>query len=565
MQALFKFFVDNWRFSLILTVMLAISGVFGLMSLQREAFPPVNFARVQVTTIYPGASPEEVEERVTNAIEDELRGIEGVKDVRSTSQSERSEIDIRVDIDREDSEAVVSDIQRAVQRASGQLPPEVLDAPRVLEIKAREIPVVELAVIGSNEGRARDRLADALKRRLEDVRGVSAARLAGYTEKELQILLDPAKMERNYVGISEVMQAVAANLKNIPAGYLRNDESLQLVRVIGQAQTAEQLGEIVVRTNLDGQVIRIRDLGRTLEGAEEPTVLGRFNGEPATFLIATKKADIDALSVVAGIQTAIREFQVDLPAAYSLKVYNDEGVRVQNRLDIVSNNALSGMAIVLLILFLFLPGKIGLLSALSLPICTFGTVALMVYWGATFNIITMLALIICLGNLVDNSVVVSEQYSRLREQGVPAQEAAVRSAQQFWVPFTASTVTIIAAFLPMLVTKGVLGEFIQWIPVVVTAALLVSLVEALTLLPARLQFVSPKVKQGKDGKGGGWFDKIEQAFSRFFDNALKYNIFTTLGLTSLLISGFVVTAKFNRFELFPAEGVEYYVARFEAP
>lgn len=566
MQAIFKFFVENWRFSVILTVMLAISGIFGLFSLQREAFPPVNFARVQVTTIYPGASPEEVEERVTNIIEDELRGIEGVKDVRSTSQSERSEIDIRVDIDRDDADEIVNDIQRAVQRASGQLPTDVLDAPRVLEINAREIPVVEAALIGPNTGRARDLLADALKRRLEDVKGVSAARLAGYTEKELQILLDPVKMERNYVGISEVMQAVAANMKNIPAGYLRDRDNLQLVRVIGQAQNAAQLGDIVVRTNLDGQVIRIRDLGRAMDGAEEPTVLGRFNGQAATFIVATKKADIDALTVVEGIQKEIKSFTAGLPPGYELKVYNDEGVRVQNRLDIVSNNALSGMAIVLIILFLFLPGVIGLLSSFSLPICTFGTVALMVYWGATFNIITMLALIICLGNLVDNSVVVSEQYSRLREEGVPAQEAAVRSAQQFWVPFTASTVTIIAAFLPMLVTKGVLGQFIQWIPVVVTAALIVSLIESLTLLPARLQFASPRMKKDQDGKSSGsWFDRIEKSFSRFVDKALRFKVLTFILLSLLLVSGFVVTAKFNRFELFPAEGVEYYVARFEAP
>jgi multidrug efflux pump subunit AcrB len=182
--------------------------------------------------------------------------------------------------------------------------------------------------------------------------------------------------------------------------------------------------------------------------------------------------------------------------------------------------------------------------------------------GANFNIITMIALIICLGNLVDNSVVISENYTTLVEEGVSPKEAAVRSAKQFWIPFTASTVTIISAFLPMLVTRGVMGQFIKWIPIVVTLALTLSLLEALTLLPARLQFMRPKprVQSSSD-----WFQRVEKSFARLIRWSLQRRYLTLGALSVLVVSGTFVTALFNRFELFPAEGVEYYVARFEAP
>jgi multidrug efflux pump subunit AcrB len=566
MNTILAFFVRNWRFSMVLTGMLALAGAFGLLSLRREAFPPVSFAVAVVTAVYPGASAEEVEEQVTNVIEDELRGIEGIKDVRSTSQPELASLVVRVDIDRPDADEIINDIQRAVQRSSARLPEELLEDPQVLELNAKEIPVIEVALTGDNTGRAREAFAKIMQKRLEDITGVASIQLSGYAPPEIQVLLDQSRMRERHVSTGEVTAAIASTSRNVPAGYLRSDESIRMVRVLNQGRTAEDIGNVVVRSNFSRQAVRVKDVATVIEGSKQATLLARFDGEPATLFTATKKADADAYRTVEDIRNVINEFRTKLPAGMELHVYNDEGMRIANRLEIVSNNALAGMVIVLLVLFFFLPGKIGILSAFSLPVCVFGTVAFMVYGGATFNIITMLALIICLGNLVDNSVVVSEQYARLRERGMAAQEAAIEAARQFWVPFTASTITIVASFLPMLVTKGVMGQFIKWIPIVVSAALVVSLIEALTLLPARLQFVKPKlVSAPSDGTSSGWFGKIERGFMRIVDACLRWRLLTTLGLTSLVASGIAVTVMFNRFELFPAEGVEYYIARFDRP
>jgi multidrug efflux pump subunit AcrB len=498
MSAIFRFFIDNWKFSFLLTFMLILSGIMGLYLLQRESFPPVNFASVSVVTIYPGASPEEVQDRVTKIIEDELRGTSGLKDVKSTSQSGRSQINIRVDIDRDDSREIINEIQRAVTRAAAKLPIEVTEAPLVTEIKAKEIPVLELALEGTNQNRERDRMAENLKESLEDINGVSSIRLTGYQEREIQILIDRKKLAQNFLGLSDVVQKISARLKNVPAGSLEDENNLTPVRLIAKTSQVDEIEKIVLRTNDSGMSTYVRDIATVVNTAENPQILVRHNGIPATLLVVTKKEDFDAISVVDEALSVVSQFKAKLPPDQKIIIYNDEADRIKDRLNIVQFNAIAGLLAVLFVLFFFLPGKIGLVSSMSLPICALGTIATMVYLDANFNIITMIALVICLGNLVDNSVVISENYSSLREQGVDAQKAALDSANQFWIPFTASTITIAAAFLPMLVTEGVLGQFIRWIPIVVSLALTISLLESLTLLPARLQFLSTKKRIKKN-------------------------------------------------------------------
>ncbi len=561
MNKVFAFFVDNWKFSFLTTVFIFVVGILSFGLLQRESFPPVNFAVVGVTTVFPGASPEEVQDKVTQIIEEELRGIAGIKDVRSVSQSDLSEITIRIDIDGVDSKEVVSDIQKAVQRATGKLPPEVTEAPLVIEVDAKEIPVLELALIGDNKNRKRDILADQLQDELEDVKGVSSVRLSGYLDRELQVLLDQKKLRAYGIGLAEVFSALSQQIKNVPSGYIDNRQNISLVRVFGKKIKIKDLEKVIIRSNDAGQSVFISDIGRVVDAGKKPTLLARINGEEATILVTTKKADADAIKVLDEVDLKVAQFKNTLDKSYQLVVYNDEGARIRNRLDIVAVNALSGMAIVLFVLFIFLPGKAGLLSSLSLPICAVATIAMMVFYGANFNIITMIALIICLGNLVDNSVVISENYTSLIEKGMSGRDAAIKSANQFWIPFTASTITIISAFVPMLVTKGVMGQFIMWIPIIVTIALTISLIESLTLLPARLQFLKPRPKKATSSD---WFSKIENKFQNLIRWTLDRKYLTVISLIGLVISGIFVTAVFNRFELFPADGVEYYVSRFEA-
>jgi multidrug efflux pump subunit AcrB len=565
MLKIFQFFVNNWRFTFMMKVIVILAGVMGLMMMNREAFPPVNFAQVSISTTYQGASPQEVEDQITNILEEELKSISGIKEVLSVSKPDRSDIDVRVDIDRKDSDKVIDEVQRAVQRARGRLPVEVTEDPFVLEIKADEFPIIEMALVNSENLHSDDlhAMAYKFKKNLEDIDGVASVRLSGYQEREYQVILDPRKLKHYEVGIPEVSQALAAKVRNVPTGYIRNENETEMVRVLSPVTTAKSIDELVVRSPDFNNSIQIKDIGRAQEGRKIPTVLARYNGSPAVLIVVTKKGEADAIRLVGDVKTHLDALKAKLPNNFRVEVYNDEGQRVINRLEIVTDNAGIGFIVVLLILFLFLPYKIGLLSAMSLPLCVFGTAAAMVWQGANFNVITMMALIICLGNLVDNSVVISEYYTRLREDGMPGPEAAAKSAHQFWIPFTASTITIIAAFLPMLMTKGVMGQFIKWIPITVTAALIVSLFEALFLLPSRLQFIG--VKDKKDDQRENAFARLENGFTKMITWTVHHHWKTFFALIALVVSGFVATGLFNRFELFPADGIEYYVAKYETP
>ncbi len=568
MKNIHALFVDNPKFSLLLTAAIILAGVAGIFQMQRETLPPVNFAVVTVRTVYPGASSEEVHDKVTVPIEEELQGISGIKSTLSKSMNEVSELSIRIDIDDANPDATVNEIQRAVARGAAALPPDILSAPIVTEVKARELPVMEIAIVGPDSLRVRDTLAERLQEKIRDIDGVSRVSLLGYRERELQVLLDREKLTRFRVSTDEVTRALASHMLNIPAGYIRNGQSQMLVRVIGKVADPEGIRGIIVRANDMGNAITIGRLGRVVDGNADPRIIARLNGREATILVTAKSEDADSLDVTEKINAAVAGFRKQLPAGYSLEVYRDESVQIANRLGIVTFNAIAGLLAVLLILFLFLPGRIGIASSLSLVICTLGTFSVMVALGANFNVITMIALVICIGNLVDNSVVITEFYTRLRDKGLPGREAAIASARQFAAPFIASTITIVAAFLPMLVTRGVMGQFIRWIPIVVVIALSFALLEALTLLPARLQFFSPRgdkpMPVAADSQGG-WFYRIEKRFSGFVQYSLEKRRTVYLLLTALIATSLAVTVLLNRFELFPPEGVEYYALRFEMP
>ncbi len=565
MKQVFAFFIKNYKFSFTITIFIVVAGVLGLFALNSETFPPVDFATAKITTIYPGSSAEEVEDRVTKKIEDQIRTIDGIRDVKSVSQPQRSDITVRVDMDNVDTEEVMNDLQRAVQRVTG-LPSDILEPPKFEEINSKELPILEIALTGPNKNRQRDILADDLKTILENDKDISQVYLEGDTEREFQILLDPRKLESFHVGISEVLNAVSRRTKNIPAGFIKGDKSQTLVRVRGQVNQAAEMGEIIVRSNFSGRHIKVKDVAEVKDAHEDQSVITAINGVPATLIVAVKKANADTIRAAEKVKISLDKFRKKLPSGFKLSVFNDEATRVADRLSIVTGNAFTGLILVLIILFLFLPGSMGFMTALSLPLAILGIISLFPVMGINFNTITMLALVIVIGMLVDNSIVISENYAKLRQEGNPIMTAAIHSAYEFWLPITATVLTTISAFLPMMVTKGVMGEFIKYIPIVVTIGLIISLIESFFLLPARLQFTvkkSPRI--GPDKKKGLWFERFKVGFHRFIRGCVRFRYLVLLMITGILTASICLAIFGNHFELFPAEDIEFYFARYEAP
>ncbi len=563
MKNLILFFLENRKFTFIGMVFLLILGVMGLMKLNSESYPAVNFASATVTTFYQGAGPEEIEAEITKPLEDEIRTVRGLKDVRSVSQSGLSKISIRVDMDRYNVDEVMDDLQKAVQRVS-DLPAGIKEEPKFEEINSEEFPAIELALMGSNQGRMRDQLADNLKDVLEDNKKVLGVRLAGYREREFSVRLDKTAMQQNYVGVAEVVRTLKARNRNFPAGNLEQTDERLLIKLDGKVETIPSLKETYIRSNFTGQSVQLKDIALVEDAMEEAKVLSRINGQEATLLTVTKKAGEDTIQLVHDIEVQLKKFS--LPEGYSTSVYNNESEKVKNRMEVLTSNAVTGLVLVVFFLLLFLPGKIGIMASLSLPLAIMGTIGLMPsIMNMNLNAITILALVIALGMLVDNSVVISENYTRLLQQGLSPKEAAFKSAYQFWLPISCTAFTTIAAFLPMLVTKGVMGQFIKYIPIVVTLSLLLSLVESFFLLPTRLSWVKAKQKEGTVEVKTDWFHKVTVKFEKLMDLLVKRRYLVMLTFGGIIFGSLFMLVKVNKFILFPAEQTEIYVSRFEAP
>lgn len=567
-----KFFIENHKFTIVLSLFLAIYGVLGLKKMNAESYPSVSFATAFVTTAYDGASAEDIEIKITKPIEDEIRTVTGVKDVKSTSQSGLSTIVIRVDMDNVESvDDVMSDLQKAVDRVS-KLPQDLKDPPYFQEINSEEFPVFQIAVTGSNKNRARDKMVDILKEDIEDLKSVKGVTLDGFAERRFEIILDREKLDQEHIGIQEVLGKLRARNVNIPGGTLKGQENQKLVRIEGKIENVEDLKNVLIRSNFSGSSIYLKDVAEVLDGQQELKVTTTYNGSEATLMTISKKSGADTIAMVDKIQEKVENFKSHYPD-YTFNVYNNEQTKVKNKLEVLASNAVSGLILVVVFLFIFLPGRIGLLASLSLPLAVMGTIGLMPAFGMTLNAITILALVIALGMLVDNSVVISENYTRLLSEGKSSKDAAILSVKQLWLPITGTAMTTIAAFMPMLVTKGIMGKFIMWIPVIVTISLILSLFESFFFLPMRLVNFGGKIKKVESESEDGtkkveepkrdWFYKFEKKFEGFMDFAIKHRYGTAFIFSGIIIGSILLMTLGNKFVLFPADQTEIYISRFQ--
>lgn len=565
MQNIAKFFIENSKLTVVLTLGMLIYGIMGLKSMNAESYPQVSLATATIVTSYDGATAQDMETKITKLIEDKIREVGGLKDVKSTSQAGLSTIVVRIDMDdpKVDVKEAMSELQRAVDRATG-LPMDLRDPPKFTELKSDELPVVELAVVGDNANRKRDIIADLLKEDIEDLRTVKNVRLTGYAERAFHIQLDLEKMNRHHISIEETLNKIKSRNSNTPGGELKNVKTQKLVRIEGKIKNKEEIEQIVIRSNFSGKTLRLKEIATVEDGEEEIKTITRYNGAPVTLITVTKKSGSDTLELVSNVYEKIDSFQKTYPN-YKFQIYNNEGIKVKNRIDVLANNAVSGLFLVVFFLFFFLPGRIGVVASLSLPLAVMGTLGMMPNFGMNIDTITVLALVIALGMLVDNSVVISENFTRLRHEGMSSKDAAVLSVKQLWLPITATAFTTIASFMPMLVTKGVMGQFIRFIPIIVTISLLLSLVESFFFLPLRLSWAGEKVRVSEDGENKDWFQKFEKKFESIMSKVLKHQYLTGFFFSLLLVFSFFMMIKANKFILFPAEQTEMYIARVESP
>ena len=556
-QTLFSFFIKRYKLNFLISIAVLVCGILGLSQLKREADPPVDFTQMTIMTPYPGASPKEIEELITTPIENELKRVKGIKNSTSISKLGSSYIFLDLDRDHPDKQTTIQDIYRAPTQAG--LPSDLPVPPRVSHKKASEFPVLLIGVLGDNSFQ-RNRKVMQLKSRLENLPNVAEVSLRGFSRRELQIKLNPEKMNLLSVSVLNVQDVLKHYSQDISAGVMETPHFYG-IKVPLKIRSPKDMETIPIRSNLSSPGILLKDIAEVTDSEEENFNQFTINNETATLLSIKKRENKDSIATVKQITQEVKTFLSHASSRLKIITLFNRSDDIEHRLKIVFNNGYFALILVLVVLALCLPGVIGLASTLTFPIVLFSVFSLMSVFDMSLNTLTLLAIIICLGMLADNSIVLSENYASKREQNLPPLSAMLTSLEELWVPLFAASLTTLLAFAPMLFTRGVMGEFIKWIPIVVSLVLIIGVLESFFLLPGRLCFTLRK--SGKKNKKTVFFHHLTFYFEKTLTWVLTYKYRSVFVMLILIAGSLTASVVFNRFILFPKEDVRTYKADLE--
>lgn len=585
MSALIRFFIKQPLFADLLTLFILLVGAASALLIRREAFPNVVFDIITVNSIYAGASPEEVEKLVTNPIEQDMKEVDGIKRLTSTSVEGRSYIWAQLDPDQTDEKKGKEDIQDVVDGLTSDLPKEV-ERPLVKSIEAKLTPIIQIAMGGDVPEIELRAKAKELEKDLEKLPGVARVEPQALPDLEIRVAADPKRLQAYRLSLNDLIDALKQQNVNVPGGTVKPTAAGAagheiMVRVIGEYKSLRSIEDTVIRANDIGTPVRVGNVAKVYYDLEEKQVDSRANGKPAVILTVLKKEKADAIHVVDAVRKRVKEYEAAQGGALRMSYIEDFSEFIRRRLSVLTSNLLVGLVLVFLVLAAMLPVSVAVLVAMGIPFAFFATMIFFNYMGFSVNLISLLGLIIVSGMLVDDAIVVTDNAVRHMEDGKPPEEAVTLGTLQVWAPIAASVLTTVVAFLPMMFMSGIFGKFVREIPVGVIVALLFSLFEAYFILPAHImRWVRiPPREPASAARGEGvsrfsaikarvrgfWPDVVVPFYGRLLAWTLKHRYIMAGLFAGLFFGTLLLGAKGMRFILFPPEGVETFFVRAEAP
>lgn len=572
MKKVFEFSIQRPLLVNLATVFILLAGVLAFININRDAFPNVNFNSVLITTAYNGAGPREVEKLVTIPLERELKEVNDIREMRSISIENLSIIVMEIEEDIADTQKVVNDIQRAVDQAD-DLPLDLEDDPNVREIQSRDTPVVEIAISGELSESELIKHAKRLEDKLLDLPNVAMVSRKGWRDREIWVNVDPNAVTQYWISLSQIVSTLKSSNVNIPGGRLKEPGKEYLIRTSNEFENADSIKKVVLRASDSGHWIAVKDIASVEPGFEEETIINRTNGTRSINLVIIKKERGDAINVVEQVRTLVEDYQKIAPNELDLSLVNDFSFYVKRRLKVLYTNGSIGFILIMIALFIFMTPRIAIVTSIGIPISLFTAIFIMYTSGITLNLITMFGLITVLGMLVDDAVVVAENCYRYIEKGMPSRQASLKGVMEVWKPVTASVLTTVSAFLPLMFMAGEIGKFVKYIPIMVMIALFASLLEVYLVLPSHLAELEsiPRIKflsrfhlfKWDRQKAQERLEHISLIYREFIRSILHKRYYVLGLIGALLIFGGWLFVKIP-FVLFPSRGVEIFFVRGEA-
>ncbi|HSV61304.1 MAG TPA: efflux RND transporter permease subunit [Variovorax sp.] len=523
--------LKNPVFATMLMLALVVLGLFSYQRLQVDQFPNIDFPVVVVITDYPGASPEIVESEVTKKVEEGVNSIAGINALTSRSYEGQSVVIIEFQL-HVDGRKAADDVREKVAAVRPLFRDEVKE-PRVLRFDPASRPVWSVAVLPDAETTAAGakqpsavaltNWADqVLKKRLENVRGVGSVTLVGGTKREINVYLNPQAMEAFGISADQVVAAVRNENQALPVGAVRSLTQERVVQIDARMERPEDFGKIIVARK-NGSPIRVDQVARVQDGAQEIDSLALYNGQRTLLLSVQKAQDENTIQVVDGLNAALKDMRAQLPPGVKLEPIGDASRPIRVAVQNVRQTLIEGALLTVLIVFLFLNSwRSTVITGLTLPIALIGTFWFMQMFGFTINMVTLMALSLCVGLLIDDAIVVRENIVRHVQMGKSPYTASLEGTQEIGLAVLATTLSIVAVFLPIGFMGGIIGKFFHEFGITIVAAVLISMFVSFTLDPMMSSiWHDPAIDQHGRPKGPptGFYDRTIGRVTGWFDSA----------------------------------------------
>jgi len=552
-------------FSSMVIAAIVILGAVSFRSIGIDLFPRVEFPVITVISVLPAADPETVETTVTDTIEEAVSTISAIKHLRSTSAEGVSQVVIEFNLDK-DINVAYQEVQAKLAGVRSDLP-EDLEEPVVEKLDVDAAPIMAIVMSANMPIRELTRIADkVVKERVQRVPNVGQIKLVGGREREIWLWLDASRLVGHYLAVQDVTNALRAEHVEAPGGRIETGATEYIVRTKGEYRSAEEMAKMVVAYR-EGAPIRVQDIGRVEDGLEEERSLARLDGNRAIGLLVRRQSGTNTVEVADAVKRQVEQLRQELgPQGITLAIAQDQSNFINRSVHEVQFHLVFGGGLAILIVFVFLRNiRSTFISALVIPTSIIGTFILMNALGFTQNMMTLLALSLAIGLLIDDSIVVQENIMRHIERGMPRREAAAVGTREIALAVMATTFSVIAVFVPVAFMEGQVGRFFYQFGLTVTFAVAISLYVAFTLDPMLSSRILKKPTHN-------WFFRsservlsaIDHAYGRFLRRALRWRWAVVL-LTLVAFAASLNLAKNLRSEFIPLEDQSEFNIKVKAP
>ncbi len=533
-----EFSVKNPVLINLLMIGLFIAGTVSLLRMPTEINPQVDFNWVFITIVYPGAAPLETESLIVDPLEAEIKDIDNISEIQSNAGEGFGFVLVKFeDMSESDFREHYVDLKSKIDKVDF---PDEAEDPIIEAFDSGDfMPVITINMSYTTSTDEAQRIADNLEEDLQDLAGVAKTQVSGLAKREIWIEVDPVKLNALNVSFNEIIIALRTSNLNVPGGNITFGRKEYLIRSLGEYQTLEEIENTIIRSPGSGQYLKIKDVAEVKDRREELMILSRLDRKPSITFSVSKKSDANSIDVIENIKSVVETYRAGAPKGISFSYTNDNSTYIFRTINVLRNNAITGMILIVIVLFIFLGKGNALLAALGIPISFFITFIFMDLTGYTLNGNTLFALVMVLGIIVDDAIIVIENCHRYRLLGYNSYQSAIQGSREVITPILSSIGTNIAAFLPLILLPGIMGKFMRIIPIVFALALIASMFEAFFLLPSHYADWTSKSGTYKKGEKK-FFKALRKSYSHFLIKILRRRYVVLSAMVLILIASFSI-------------------------